>query len=118
MPCPIPPSGGVDVSTTYAASRGQRSRSGGQAATVHRLSDQPNDTYLFSGLRGAGKTTELNRLVNELNNDGTGTAAFYCDASRYLNLNEPQVALPELLMTVLAGLGDAVRQKLGKAQLH
>ena len=25
-----------------------------------------SDTYLFTGLRGAGKTTELNRLVKEL----------------------------------------------------
>ena len=72
------------------------------------LSDQ---TYLFSGLRGAGKTTELNRLVRELR--GLGIAAYYCDASRYLNLNDPQLSLPELLMAALAGLADSVRQELG-----
>ena len=109
--------GGVDVSTIYVARAEDNAHD--PVAKLRQCidwSDLPNDTYLFSGLRGAGKTTELNRLVNELNSSGT-TAAFYCDASRYLNLNEPQVALPELLMTTLAGLGDAVRQKLGKDQL-
>ncbi len=68
--------------------------------------------YLFSGLRGSGKTTELNRLVTELRQDDV--AAYYCDASAYLNLNDPQLSLPELLMTTLAGLADAVRHTIGK----
>ena len=72
--------------------------------------------YLFSGLRGAGKTTELNRLVAELRQDGI--AAYYCDASTYLNLNDPQLSLAELLMTALAGLADAVRQELGQDKLN
>ena len=67
--------------------------------------------YLFTGLRGSGKTTELNRLLCELGADGI--AAYYCDASAYLNLNDPQLGLTDLLMTVLAGLADAVRQQIG-----
>lgn len=70
-----------------------------------------NETYLFSGLRGAGKTTELNRLIAELRVDGI--AAYYCDASTYLNLNDPQLSLAELLMTALAGLADATRKEFG-----
>lgn len=72
----------------------------------------PGSTYLFSGLRGAGKTTELNRLIAELRDDNV--AAYYCDASTYLNLNDPQLTLPDLLLTALAGLSDAVRQEHGK----
>lgn len=71
-----------------------------------------SETYLFTGLRGAGKTTELNRLVKELR--AQGIAAYYCDASIYLNLNDPLLSLPELLMAALAGLADAVRRELGR----
>ncbi len=70
-----------------------------------------NESYLFSGLRGAGKTTELNRLIAELR--ANGIAAYYCDASTYLNLNDPQLGLAELLMTALAGLADATRREFG-----
>ena len=65
-----------------------------------------------SGKGGAGKTTELNRLVAELRQDGI--AAYYCDASTYLNLNDPQLSLAELLMTALAGLADAGLRAVGK----
>lgn len=75
-----------------------------------------NETYLFSGLRGSGKTTELNRLIAELRADGV--AAYYCDASAYLNLNDPQLGLAELLMTALAGLEDATRRAFGAPVLE
>ncbi len=75
----------------------------------------PGANYLFSGLRGVGKTTELNRLITELRSDGI--AAYYCDVSRYLNLNDPQVRLSDLLMAALAGLADAVRAELGRDTL-
>ncbi|MEY4588220.1 MAG: hypothetical protein RL497_296 [Pseudomonadota bacterium] len=71
------------------------------------------NSFLFSGLRGSGKTTELNRLVNELNTSDT-TAAFYCDVSAYLNLNDPDISLAELLMTVLAGLADALKREFNQ----
>lgn len=76
------------------------------------MSPAPNSTYLFRGLRGSGKTTELLRLVHELN-EGGAVAAYYCDASLYLNLNDPKLSLPDLVMTALAGLSDAVRKRHG-----
>lgn len=108
--------GGVDVSDIY----------------VRRAEDDAHDpienmryciawapsaqAYLFSGLRGAGKTTELNRLITELKKDGV--EAFYCDASAYLNVNDPRVTLTELLMTALAGFADSVRRIHGKDFLN
>ena len=65
--------------------------------------------YLFSGHRGAGKTTELKRLMQEL--EDSAIAAFYCDVEDYLDLNDPQKAQTELVFTALAGLGDEVRKK-------
>ena len=67
--------------------------------------------YLFSGHRGAGKTTELKRLMQELEN--SAIAAFYCDVEDYLDLNDPKKAQTELVFTALAGLGDEVRKKYG-----
>lgn len=80
-------------------------------ATYIQWEDVQSGCYLFSGLRGSGKTTELNRLVSELRQENI--AAYYCDASTYLNLNHPELTLVELLMTVLAGLADAVKHDLG-----
>ncbi|WP_293930968.1 AAA family ATPase [Iodobacter sp.] len=68
-------------------------------------------SYLFTGLRGVGKTTELNRLITELEN--AGIAAFYCDASSYLDLTDPNLSQAELVLTALAGLSDAIRKKHG-----
>ena len=65
--------------------------------------------YLFSGHRGAGKTTELQRLMQRLKN--SDIAAFYCDVQDYLAINDPQKVQTELIFTVLAGLGDAVRKE-------
>lgn len=72
--------------------------------------------YLFSGLRGAGKTTELQRLQQELEKAGTPT--FYCNADAYLDLNDPNVSQTELVFTALAGLSDAVTKKFGKQVLN
>jgi len=78
-------------------------------------SEDGNESYLFSGLRGAGKTTELLKLMQVLKADGIAT--FYCDAADYLNLHDPEIGLPELLMTAMAGLADAVRKEFGAALL-
>ena len=67
--------------------------------------------YLFSGHRGAGKTTELKRLMQEL--EDSAIAAFYCDVEDYLDLNNPDKAQTELVFTALAGLGDEVGKKYG-----
>ncbi|HRH92194.1 MAG TPA: hypothetical protein PLW01_09795 [Agitococcus sp.] len=105
--------GGADVSAIYVSRAANPDQD--VVANLHQCiswSENPvGDVYLFSGLRGAGKTTELNRLITELKNDDI--AAYYCDASLYLNLHEPNLTLPELLMTVLAGLSDAVKKQHG-----
>ncbi|MDH2433759.1 hypothetical protein QCD60_14395 [Pokkaliibacter sp. MBI-7] len=67
--------------------------------------------YLFSGLRGAGKTTELQRLMGELNQGSI--PAFYCSADAYLDLNDPKIGQTELIFTVLAGLCEAVQKRYG-----
>lgn len=71
------------------------------------------NTFLFSGLRGSGKTTELTKLIHNLNNNSSDTIAFYCDVSAYINLNEPRLTTPELLLIALAGLAQDVHKKLG-----
>ncbi len=75
------------------------------------LSERPNQTFLFSGLRGAGKTTELLKLISILRQDEV--AAYYCDASQHLNLNDPSLELQELLLVVLAGFARAAEPELG-----
>jgi len=107
--------GGVDVSKWYVNRASDDEND--PVANLHQCiyweeEPDPGRCYLFSGLRGSGKTTELNRLVKELR--ANNIAAYYCDASAYLNLNDPQLSLAELLMTALAGLADAVRKEIGK----
>jgi predicted AAA+ superfamily ATPase len=57
-------------------------------AAIRNESEEDNGCYLFSGLRGSGKTTELKRLIAELRGED-GIHAYYCDASDYLDLNDP-----------------------------
>lgn len=72
--------------------------------------------YLFSGHRGAGKTTELQRLMQQL--EDSAIAAFYCDVEDYLDLNDPKKAQTELVFIALAGLGDALKQEYGAEALQ
>lgn len=72
--------------------------------------------YLFSGHRGAGKTTEMQRLIEQL--QGSDIAAFYCNVEDYLDLNNPQKSQTELVFTALGGLGDALKQKYGRDVLQ
>jgi hypothetical protein len=65
-------------------------------------------SYLFSGHRGVGKTTELKRLIADLNKNGV--IALYCDASAYLNLSTPTLTLSDVLFTLCAGLADALEK--------
>jgi hypothetical protein len=112
---PIAAEGGTDVSEFYVNRAPDDAHDPVSNLLQYIDWSESGDTYLFSGLRGAGKTTELNRLVTELNT--SGVEAFYCDASQYLNLNDPQLTLAELMMTALAGLSDAVRKRYGKSCL-
>ncbi|MEJ2044671.1 MAG: hypothetical protein P8X74_21155 [Reinekea sp.] len=68
-------------------------------------------SYLFSGLRGAGKTTELQRLISDLH--AQNIPAFYSSADNYLGLNEPDISQTELIFAALAGLCDAVKKQYG-----
>lgn len=114
---PLNAEGGADVSSLYV-NRAPDDEHDPVANLKQYIqwAPEPGGCYLFSGLRGSGKTTELNRLVSELRSEGI--AAYYCDASTYLNLNDPQLSLAELLMTALAGLADAVREQHGKTCLQ
>lgn len=73
--------------------------------------DGDSGCYLFSGLRGAGKTTELKRLINEL--ETRDISAFYCDADDVLDLNNPDITQTELIFTALVGLCSAVKAEYG-----
>ena len=63
--------GGADVSRVYV-NRSPDDEHDPVANLKQYIQWEPRTggCYLFSGLRGAGKTTELNRLVTELRQDG------------------------------------------------
>lgn len=66
------------------------------------------DRYFFTGMRGAGKTTELLRLRQELEESGD-FVVFYADLSEYLPLNTA-VEIGDFLLTVLSALADCVQE--------
>ena len=65
--------------------------------------DEGGGTYLFSGNRGAGKTTELMRLADLL--DQQGCIVFYVDMAEYLNLTVP-VEITDFMISILGGLSE------------
>jgi hypothetical protein len=85
-------------------------------AAIRNELEEGSGCYLFSGLRGSGKTTELKRLIAELR-EKDGIHAYYCDASDYLDLNDPRFRPAEIVLTALAGLGDAIRREHGEGCL-
>ena len=68
----------------------------------------PESVRLFSGYRGAGKSTELRRLKGQL--EGSGHLVFLCDMEDYLNLSTP-VDVSDFLMAVAGGFDDAIREE-------
>ena len=66
---------------------------------------------LFSGFRGSGKTTELNRLRTRLEEDGA--LVLYADFLRYLNPSEP-VEITDLLLVLAGAFSDALEERLGQ----
>jgi hypothetical protein len=64
--------------------------------------------YYFSGQRGTGKSTELRRLVVELNGQA-GVRAFLVDALEYLGENHP-VKTVDLLLVIALAFADRLRQ--------
>lgn len=63
---------------------------------------------LFSGFRGTGKTTELQRLRRELTADGAPFVVLYVNANSYLNLSTP-IDVSDFLMAVAGGVDEALR---------
>lgn len=78
-------------------------------------SERPNQTFLFSGLRGSGKTTELLKLIKVLREDEI--AAYYCDISLYLNLRDTKLELSDVLVAAMAGFSVAAEEELGQTPI-
>ncbi len=78
--------------------------------------EETGNAFIFSGLRGSGKTTELKRLMHSL--QGKGIATFYCDAGDYLNLNDPQLSQSEVLLCAMVGLAKDYERQYNKNELQ
>lgn len=72
--------------------------------------DEGGGTYLFSGNRGTGKTTELMRLAEILRQ--LDCEVFYVDMAEYLNLTMP-VEITDFLISMLGGLSEKVAERYG-----
>jgi hypothetical protein len=77
------------------------------------ISDRPG-TWLFTGHRGVGKSTELRRMAHELRQQGH--LVVVADMGEYLNLAEP-VSTELLLLTMVAALAEGADQFLGGERL-
>ena len=77
------------------------------------MSDRPG-TWLFTGHRGVGKSTELRRMAADLR--GHGHLVIVADMGEYLNLVEP-VKTETLLLTLVAALADGADKFLGGERL-
>lgn len=78
------------------------------------MSDRPG-TWLFTGHRGVGKSTELRRMAAALREQGHMVVV--ADMGEYLNLVEP-VKTETLLLTVVAALADGADDFLGGNRLQ
>lgn len=73
--------------------------------------DEGGGTYLFSGNRGAGKTTELMRLAKKLRE--LGCEVFYLDMAEYANLTvSPEIT--DFLISVLGGFSEKIEERFGE----
>lgn len=72
--------------------------------------DEGGGTYLFSGNIGTGKTTELMRLAEMLQDEGC--EVFYIDMAEYLNLTM-SVEITDFLISVLGGLSEKIEKRFG-----
>jgi len=78
------------------------------------ISDRPG-TWLFTGHRGVGKSTELRRMAHQLRLQGHFVVV--ADMGEYLNLAEP-ITTELLLLTLVAALADGADQFLGGERLQ
>jgi len=88
---------------------------GGDKDLMRELSDQIDfdeggGTYLFSGNRGTGKTTELMRLAASL--QALGCEVFYVNMSEYLNLTM-SLEVSDFLISVVGGLSEKIEERFG-----
>jgi len=88
---------------------------GGNKDLMRELSDQIDfdeggGTYLFSGNRGTGKTTELMRLAELLQQ--LDCEVFYVNMSEYLNLTM-SVEITDFLISVVGGLSEKIEERFG-----
>ncbi len=70
----------------------------------------PSSCQLFSGFRGTGKSTELQRLKRDLEQDGF--VVLLIDAGDYHDLAHP-IVFEDLLVILGAAFGEAVQARLG-----
>jgi DNA polymerase III delta prime subunit len=90
---------------------------GGDKDLMRELSDQIDfdeggGTYLFSGNRGTGKTTELMRLAELLRQQGC--EVFYLNMHEYLNLTV-RLEITDFLISVLGSFSEKIEERLGKS---
>ena len=72
--------------------------------------DEGGGTYLFSGNRGTGKTTEMMRLAQSLRE--LNCEVFYVDMAEYLNLTV-SVEITDFLISVLGGFSEKIEERFG-----
>lgn len=90
---------------------------GGDRDLMRELSDQIDfdeggGTYLFSGNRGTGKTTELMRLAELLKQ--LDCEVFYLNMAEYLNLTM-SVEITDFLISMLGGLSEKIEERYGES---
>lgn len=89
---------------------------GGDSDLISNLADridldEGGGTYLFSGNRGTGKTTELMRLADLLRQQGS--VVFYVDMAEYMNLTST-VEITDFLISMLGGFSEKIEERFGK----
>jgi hypothetical protein len=73
---------------------------------------QGGGVCLFTGQRGTGKSTELKRLKERL--EELGAVVFYADLAEFLLLTK-EVEISDFLVSVAGALSDQIQRKFGKA---
>ncbi|MFV8749254.1 hypothetical protein ACNOYE_01755 [Nannocystaceae bacterium ST9] len=75
---------------------------------AQKISWSLESTQLFGGFRGTGKSTELRRLRQDLERDGSCKVVL-CDMKHYLNLSTP-IDISDFLISAAGALSDALAQ--------
>jgi DNA polymerase III delta prime subunit len=73
-------------------------------------------SYLFTGQRGSGKTTELIRLATSLDREHE-CVSFYVDMIEYFNETSP-IGVEELILGMLCELSKALELRYGQDPMH